>query len=136
MKKPALKLTLLAVSILTFNLLAADDKNEPEPKVIDPGPPPSDAIILFNGKDLSQWRNEKGGEAGWKIEDGVATVNGTGSIITKQEFGDVQLHVEWASPSVVKGDSQGRGNSGVYLQGRYEIQILDSYNNKTYFNGQ
>jgi len=125
-----------AAALLAFNLVAADKKNEVEPRIIDPGPPPSDALVLFSGKDLSQWKNEKGGEAKWKVEDGVATVNGTGSIITKEEFGDVQLHVEWATPSEVKGEGQGRGNSGVYLQGRYEIQVLDSYNNKTYFNGQ
>src|SRR5260221_9162771 len=129
-------LSLLSASGLAFNVMAADNKKEVEPKVIDPGPPPSDAIVLFNGKDLSQWKNEKGAEAQWKVDDGVATGNGTGSLITKQEFGDVQVHVEWASPSEVKGDSQGRGNSGVYLQGRYEIQVLDSYNNKTYPNGQ
>ena len=113
-----------------------DKSNETEPKVIDPGPPPSDAIVLFDGKDLSQWQSEKGGEPKWKLENGVMIVNGTGSIMTKEEFGDVQLHVEWATPSEVKGEGQGRGNSGVYLQGRYEIQVLDSYNNKTYFNGQ
>src|SRR5690349_11062590 len=73
---------------------AADSQKEAEPKVIDPGPPPSDAIVLFDGKDLSQWKNEKGEEAKWKVEDGVVTVNGTGSIITKEEFSDVQLHVE------------------------------------------
>jgi hypothetical protein len=70
------------------------------------------------------------------VENGVMEVNGTGNIVTKQEFGDLQVHVEWASPSEVKGEGQGRGNSGVYLQGRYEIQVLDSYQNKTYFNGQ
>src|SRR5437868_2757519 len=129
-------LTLLATSFLALNVLAADKANEAEPKVIDPGPPPSDAIVLFDGKDLSQWKNEKGEEAKWKVEDGVVTVNGTGSIMTKEEFADVQLHVEWASPAEVKGDGQGRGNSGVYLQGRYEIQVLDSYQNKTYSNGQ
>lgn len=110
----------------------------PEPKRIDPGPvggPPSDAIVLFDGKGLSQWKGENGGDAKWVVVDGVATVNGTGSIVTKQEFGDVQLHVEWASPSEVVGESQGRGNSGVYLQGRYEIQVLDSYDNKTYADG-
>jgi len=107
-----------------------------EPKVIDPGPPPSDAIVLFDGKDLSRWANESGGEAKWTIKDGVATVNGTGSIMTRQEFGDCQLHVEWATPAKVEGDGQSRGNSGVYLQGRYEIQVLDSYNNKTYPDGQ
>jgi len=114
--------------------LAADAKKEPP--VIDPGPPPSDAIVLFDGKDLSKWKTRSGGGPKWKIlGDGAAEVSG-GDIMTKDEFGDCQLHVEWASPSVVKGDSQGRGNSGVYLQGRYEIQVLDSYNNKTYPDGQ
>jgi 3-keto-disaccharide hydrolase len=121
-------------------LSAAQSENNQEPPVVDPGPPggpPSDAIVLFDGKDLSHWKSERGGEAKWKLVDGGAVqVNGTGSIVTKEEFGNVQLHVEWATPSEVKGSSQGRGNSGVYLQGRYEIQVLDSYNNKTYFNGQ
>jgi 3-keto-disaccharide hydrolase len=118
---------------------AAESTKEQEPVVIDPGPvggPPSDAIVLFDGKDLSQWKGEKGGEAKWKVMDGFVEVNGTGSIVTKQEFGDVQLHVEWATPVEVKGEGQGRGNSGVYLQGRYEIQVLDSYQNKTYPKGQ
>ena len=119
-----------------FAMTAAETKNEKEPAVIDPGPPPSDAIFLFNGKDFSKWKSQGGGEPKWKLlGDGAAEVSG-GSIMTKEEFGDCQLHVEWAAPSVVKGDSQGRGNSGVYLQGRYEIQVLDSYNNKTYANGQ
>jgi len=110
-----------------------------EPPVIDPGPiggPPSDAVLLFNGQDLSRWQSASGGEAKWKVASGVLEVNGTGNIVTKEEFGDLQLHVEWASPSEVKGEGQGRGNSGVYLQGRYEIQVLDSYQNKTYANGQ
>lgn len=97
---------------------------------------PSDALVLFDGKDLSKWQTMKGGEAKWTVADGAMTVNRTGSIRTKDEFGDVQLHVEWAAPSEVKGEGQGRGNSGIYLQGRYEIQVLDSYNNKTYFDGQ
>jgi len=117
---------------------AADPKSAgKEPAVIDPGPPPSDAIVLFDGKDLAKWKGERANEAKWKLlGDGVMEVNGTGSIMTREEFGDCQLHVEWATPSVVKGEGQGRGNSGVYLQGRYEIQVLDSYQNKTYFNGQ
>jgi hypothetical protein len=115
---------------------AAESKPEATPPVIDPGPPPSDAIVLFDGKDLSKWKSANGGEVRWKLEEGAVTVNGTGSILTKQEFGDIQLHVEWATPAEVRGSDQGRGNSGVYFQGRYEIQVLDSYENKTYANGQ
>ncbi len=117
----------------------AEANKTSEPAKVDPGPiggPPSDALVLFSGKDLSQWKGEKGKEARWRIEDGAMVVNGTGSIITKEEFGDCQLHVEWAAPAKVEGEGQGRGNSGVYLQGRYEIQVLDSVNNKTYFDGQ
>jgi hypothetical protein len=108
-----------------------------EPKVIDAGPPPSDAIVLFDGTDLSQWENDKNGPPKWDVKDGVLTVAPhTGYIHTKQAFGSCQLHVEWATPAVVSGEGQGRGNSGVFLQSRYEIQVLDSYNSKTYFNGQ
>jgi hypothetical protein len=127
-----------AASVIGALLLnhAADSLNKVEPRVIDPGPPPSDAIVLFDGKDLAKWRSAQGADARWKVADGAMTVNGTGSIMTREEFGDVQLHVEWATPSEVKGEGQGRGNSGVYLQGRYEIQVLDSFNNKTYPDGQ
>jgi hypothetical protein len=112
----------------------------PEPPVVDPGPPggpPADAIVLFDGKDMSAW---KGADA-WEIKDGVVTVKGVSSTNlhyaeTKQPFGDCQLHVEWAEPAEVKGSSQGRGNSGVYLMSRYEVQILDSYKNPTYYDGQ
>jgi hypothetical protein len=109
-----------------------------EPKVIDPGPPsdksvptPSDAVVLFDGKNLDAWH---GGNR-WKIADDVATAN-DGGITTKQNFGDVQFHVEWATPEKVEGSGQGRGNSGVYFMGNYEVQILDSYKNETYFDGQ
>lgn len=110
-----------------------------EPPIIDPGPvggPPSDAIVLFNGKNLDAFRGEKSSEPRWKLENDVMETTPFGGIFSKQEFGDCQVHVEWTSPTTVKGDGQGRGNSGVYLMGRYEIQVLDSYNNKTYFNGQ
>ena len=112
-----------------------------EPKIIDPGDAtraPSDAVVLFNGKDLSNWSSVKDGSAaGWDIKDGAMVVKaGTGAIRTRREFNDIQLHIEWATPAEVKGDGQGRGNSGVFLQGLYEIQVLDSYNNKTYFHGQ
>jgi hypothetical protein len=113
---------------------------EPVPAVVTPGDgtaPPSDAIVLFDGSDLSSWVNNKGEAAAWDVKDGAMTVvPGTGGIQTKQGFGDVQLHIEWRSPSVVKGEGQGRGNSGVFLMGRYEIQVLDSYENFTYPNGQ
>ncbi|MDB6123224.1 MAG: hypothetical protein JWQ71_2217 [Pedosphaera sp.] len=136
-----LMVSALGISLMASSSFAADEGKElpppkDEPKVINPGPPPSDAIVLFDGKDLSKWEGEKSGDAKWKVEDGVATINGTGTIKTKQAFGDCQLHVEWASPAKVEGEGQGRGNSGVYFQGRYEIQVLDSYNNPTYFHGQ
>jgi hypothetical protein len=110
----------------------------PEPPVVTPGTggaPPSDAIVLFDGRDLAAWRGQSG-EARWKVTDGYVEVNGTGNLFTRQEFGDCQLHLEWATPPVVAGNDQGRGNSGVYFQGRYEIQILDSYRNRTYPDGQ
>jgi hypothetical protein len=107
----------------------------PKPPILKPGKtnadPPSDAIVLFDGRDLSAWKN---GDR-WKIEDGAAVVGG-GEIETKQEFGDCQLHIEWSSPVPARGESQGRGNSGVFLMGRYELQVLDSYDNETYYDGQ
>jgi hypothetical protein len=106
----------------------------PDVKVVDPGLPgehPADAIALFDGKDMSQWAN---GDT-WKVQDGYV-ITGKKDIRTKQSFGDCQLHVEWASPSQVSGSGQGRGNSGVYLMGLYEVQILDSYENATYQDGQ
>lgn len=133
-----LRCVVALMSILVRGAVAADPSSA-EPPVVDPGPaggPPSDALVLFSGNDLAQWKNASNGEAKWKVANRVMEVNGTGDILTKEEFGDVQLHVEWASPREVQGEGQGRGNSGVYLQGRYEVQVLDSYQNKTYFNGQ
>jgi hypothetical protein len=115
---------------------------EPEPRVVTPGEsnhlPPSDAIVLFDGKSLDQWKGLKeNGAAPWKVEDGIFTVvAGTGGIESNESFGDAQIHLEWRSPSEVKGESQGRGNSGFFLMGKYEVQVLDSYNNRTYSNGQ
>lgn len=98
---------------------------------------PSDAIVLFDGTGLTEWTSTKGGDAKWTVSDGAMTVKGgTGSIKTRRLFGDVQLHVEWRTPAEVKGEGQERGNSGIYLQERYEVQVLDSYGNKTYSNGQ
>jgi hypothetical protein len=106
----------------------------PKPKMVDPGVlggHPSDAIVLFDGKSMSAW--EGGGN--WIVQDGCATAHKQ-SIRSKQSFGDCQLHVEWATPAVVTGHSQGRGNSGVFMMGKFEIQVLDSYNNDTYPDGQ
>ena len=105
-----------------------------EPRTIDPGDQtraPSDAIVLFDGKSLDKWRQ---GDK-WLVKEGVATVQTT-DISTLQAFGDCQLHIEWAAPEKVEGSGQGRGNSGVYFMGRYEVQVLDSYQNETYFDGQ
>ena len=141
--KRLLSCSLLGLTVVTFatasGSAAAEGGTQPtnsEPRVVDPGPPPADAIVLFDGKDLSQWQSGSGAPAKWTVQDGAAVVSGMGGISTKQEFGDCQLHIEWATPAVVKGSGQGRGNSGVFLQSRYEIQVLDSYNNKTYFDGQ
>lgn len=112
----------------------------PLPTVVDPGSatkPPADATVLIGGADLSGWRNSDGKtSAAWIYKEGVATVNGTGSIMTREHFGDVQLHVEFATPEKVEGHGQERGNSGIYLMGRYELQVLDSYDNETYPDGQ
>jgi hypothetical protein len=93
--------------------------------------PPSDAIILFDGKDLSAWQNSDQ----WKVEEGVM-ICGKGVVTTKEKFGDCQVHIEWSAPTPPKGSSQGRGNSGIFLMGMYEMQILDSFDNETYFDGQ
>ena len=102
-----------------------------------PVPPPSDAIVLFDGRDLSKWKGQDGGPARWVVRDGYFEVAaGTGAISTAQGFGDVQLHVEWAAPNPPKGTDQDRGNSGVFLMGIYEVQVLDSYGSVTYPDGQ
>jgi hypothetical protein len=114
---------------------------EPVPPVVatPPNMPPADAIVLFDGKNLDQWISaEEDKPAGWTVGKGEFTVKATtGDIKTKESFCDVQLHLEWKSPTVIAGkEGQGRGNSGVFFQERYEIQVLDSYDNKTYPNGQ
>jgi Domain of Unknown Function (DUF1080) len=119
--------------------------SRPQPRVVDPGvftasvPPPSDAIVLFNGRSLDNWRSADDAQkpARWRVRDGyMEVVAGTGAISTAQAFGDVQLHVEWMTPTPVSGEGQNRGNSGVFLMGRYEVQVLDSYQNPTYPDGQ
>jgi hypothetical protein len=117
------------------------DPARPQPPIVTPGTfsenatPPSDAIVLFDGKDLSQWVDKKtGGPVGWTVEDGVA-VSAKGDIQTTNQFGDIQLHLEFKEPTPPRGDGQGRGNSGVFFMGQYEIQVLDCYSNKTYADG-
>ncbi len=139
LRRPGIKAAILVVAIASLGFAKIYDEFKsgivwPEPPVVTPGEgtaPPSDAIVLFDGTNLDQWEN---GDA-WLIQDGYAEVRGK-SIRTKQPFGDCQLHLEFATPAEVKGNGQGRGNSGVYLMGKYELQVLDSYENKTYFDGQ
>jgi hypothetical protein len=149
MKRIAVR-TGLFVAVLSLVACAAEkvyqwevhDMNRPRPAVVTPGAenhlPPSDAIVLFNGTDLSAWKSGRdGNDARWKVENGYMEVtrNG-GDILTKESFGSCQLHIEWATPEVVRGDSQGRGNSGIFLMNHYEVQVLDCYDNDTYPDGQ
>ncbi len=143
MKRTAL---LVFVSTVTIAVSAQQMKPEstewyyPQPPKIVPaaniGQPPSDAIVLFDGKDLSKWVSADGSAAKWAVVDGGMTVTqGAGDIYTKEYFGDCQLHIEFKSPTPAKGGGQGRGNSGVFLQSIYEVQVLDGDNNPTYVNG-
>ena len=153
-KKLMIGIAFIATGFATAN---AQEKMKPEdtefytpvPDVVTPGKTcgaaPSDAIILFDGKDLSKWveTNDTTKKASWNVQDGILTVNKTsGNIQTKQSFMDYQLHIEWKEPKDISGTGQGRGNSGLFLASTgkgddgYELQILDSYKNKTYTNGQ
>lgn len=160
MRWVAIPLAALAVGAGGYSLLAAEgkkvpdqvsggrwtvhDMSRPKPQVITPGTPstqdkvgtpPSDAVVLFDGKDQSQFTSGGGKPADWKVQDGYLEVAGKASIETKEPIGDMQLHVEWAAPVPAVGDSQGRGNSGCYIMGKYEVQVLDTYNNNTYADG-
>jgi hypothetical protein len=122
------------------------DRTRPQPAVVDPGTAstqespgraPSDAIMLFDGRDLSKWRQKDGGPARWAVGNGYfEVVPGTGQLYTREAFGDCQLHVEFAEPSPAHGEDQDRGNSGVFLQDLYEVQVLDSHQSQTYPDGQ
>jgi len=153
MKKTISSLCLLSL-LGSYNAVQAQDQPNkktpesselwsPEPKIITPGEKPgdlpSDATVLFDGKSLDQWVSIDDTPAKWPVNEGAVTVlSGGKDIRTKKEFGDFQLHIEWRSPATVdpKQTGQGRGNSGIFLQERFEVQVLDSYNNKTYANGQ
>ena len=146
----------IALTLLSAVCAQAQEKKYPEPegmrpgmtefwtpqrKVVTPGDiktnsAPSDAIVLFDGKNLDAWHNGNGGAAEWIVKNGVVTVDKTkGDIVTRKNFGSFQLHLEWCVPADINGEGQGRGNSGVFLQDKYEVQILDCYKNETYING-
>ncbi len=144
-----MKLFLLPALVLSMTSVFSQEKPdpkdtevwEPEPKSVNPGKygevPPSDAIILFDGKNLNNWVDKDGKIAKWTVANNAMTVvKGTGDLKTKQTFGDIQLHIEWRTPTKVEGEGQGRGNSGIFLSEKYELQVLDSYHNRTYSNGQ
>lgn len=134
----------LLFMIFTLSGIFAQKPEETEdwsrkPPVVTPGKnnmPPSDAIVLYGGsQDINNWVQENGSPARWKAEDSLTVGEKAGDIHTKQSFGDVQLHIEWRTPAEVKGSGQGRGNSGIFLMSKYEVQVLDSYENETYYNG-
>lgn len=144
MKKLSL---LLLLTVLYGNAMAqitdpkATEVWDPIPRKVNPGKnglPPSDAIVLFDGKNLLEWKSKADGTpAQWKVENGyMEVVRGKGDIMTNRKFGDIQLHIEWSAPTEIVGEGQGRGNSGVFLQEKYEVQVLDSYVSRTYSNGQ
>src|SRR5581483_12136172 len=145
--RPAADLGFTDTPMLPGQKWHVHDPARPYPPVVTPGAtpgaPPSDAIVLFDGKDLSKWEQAGRGAdrnkmvaAQWPVRDGHFEVGpGTGPLLTKEKFGDIQLHVEWAAPPEVKGSSQGRGNSGILIMGLYEIQVLDTYKNPTYADG-
>ena len=131
-------LLIAAFSLFSVRVMAAEYLNGitwETPPVVQPGPTndaaPADAVVLFDGKDMSKWKNAEK----WRVADGVVTT-GKGTITSKDTFGDCQVHIEWSAPQPAKGSGQGRGNSGLFLMGIYEIQILDSYKNETYRDGQ
>lgn len=140
---------LASMLVLAYGLALAETREirpedtelwQPEPPVVTPGAgaaPPSDAVVLFDGSGLEHWHHLDGREVEWTLAgDALTVAAGSGDIETRQGFGDVQLHIEWRTPAEVSGQGQGRGNSGVFLQRRYEVQVLDSFDNRTYSNGQ
>lgn len=147
-----IRVSLLTLLVIAMVAVASDAQDrptfdpkltevwDPVPQKIQPGEnnaPPSDAFVLFDGKDLNEWVSTNGGPAEWNVEDGAMTVKPrAGGIKTKQKFGDFQLHIEWRTPTEVVGEGQGRGNSGIFMMEKYELQVLDSYESKTYSNGQ
>lgn len=142
MRKPVTRITLIGLVMSSIGQLGnAAEVYSPVPDKIGAvmnSAPPSDAIVLFDGSNLDAWHSASGEQgAAWTIEDGIVTVkNGTGSIKTRQTFGDMQLHIEWSPTATILGAGQGRGNSGIFLNSLFEVQVLDSWENPTYVNGQ
>jgi hypothetical protein len=143
MRRATLAFALVPLAVSAEQPWPQHSRERPAPKVVTPGPvvsapAPADAIVLFDGKDLSKWRSQKDkGAARWKVEKGYfEVVKDTGGIETAQGFGDCQLHIEWSAPSPAVGEDQDRGNSGVFFQNIYELQVLDSYQSATYPDGQ
>ncbi|MDX2431932.1 MAG: DUF1080 domain-containing protein [Bacteroides sp.] len=140
--KRLLSLLLLSSLLITLHAQKPEETEDwsRKPEVVTPGKgtqPPSDAIVLYaNASDASKWESTDGAPTKWITDDVLTTVAKAGIIKTKQAFGNVQLHIEWRTPMEVVGDGQGRGNSGIFLMGLYELQVLDSYENETYYNGQ
>lgn len=148
-----MKTSILILFLFSYNILfgQVEDRDSFDPKVTEVWKPevkkinsgqsygeaPSDAVVLFNGKNLDNWASADGSTAKWAVKDGAMTVvKGAGDILSKSSFGDVQIHIEWRTPAKVEGEGQGRGNSGIFIQERYELQVLDSYESQTYSNGQ
>ena len=125
----------MLIAVFSTGMTAFAQDKEPNVVSTPEGQAPSDAVVLFNGKDLSQWVQPDGKPAAWDVSGGEIIVKKGSGIMTRKEFGDMQLHIEFASPNPPKGEGQDRGNSGVYLQGIYEVQVLDSFGNKTYIDG-
>lgn len=142
MRKLVTQITLLGLALsLPVQLANAAEVYSPVPEKIDGAlnsAAPSDAIVLFDGSNLDAWQSARGDEdADWTIEDGIVTVNnGAGSIKTRQAFADIQLHIEWSPTATIMGEGQSRGNSGIFLNSTFEVQVLDSWENPTYVNGQ
>lgn len=141
--RPGLALGALAAILLALGagVPLAENMKLPQPAIVTPGDapgaPPSDAIVLFDGDDYDHWTQDNGKPVEWLLKDGAMVCKPhAGSIVTKEKFGDIQLHVEFDPPLMPKAKGQDRGNSGVYLQGKYEVQVLDSYENVTYPDGQ
>lgn len=145
------KSILLFITLLSLSVFAQESKKSslPDPELTEvwspeppgvvtrPGAAPSDAIILFDGSNTDAWQHSDGSEVKWTKEgEALVVQKGTGAIKTKDSFGSIQLHIEWRCPAEIEGEGQGRGNSGIFLQSRYELQVLDSYDNRTYSNGQ